>query len=103
MSKYSKWLEKFIEKILFSYDQTISGSLEPTEKNENRPKFETTMKFVEDYLKTVVEQPNSFSDREQNKLTHEVKSFKSFDFLNYSFVCFKGCQFSSSFDIFWIL
>ncbi len=55
-----------------SYDQTISGSLEPTEKNENRPKFETTMKFVEDYLKTVVEQPNSFSDREQNKLTHEV-------------------------------
>lgn len=58
----------------FSYDQTISGSLEPTEKNENRPKFETTMKFVEDYLKTVVEQPNSFADREQNKLTHEVKS-----------------------------
>jgi hypothetical protein len=57
---------------LNSYDQTISGSLEPTEKNENRPKFETTMKFVEDYLKTVVEQPNSFSDREQNKLTHEV-------------------------------
>jgi hypothetical protein len=56
----------------FSYDQTISGSLEPTEKNENRPKFESTMKFVEDYLKTVVEQPNSFSDREQNKLTHEV-------------------------------
>ncbi len=55
-----------------SYDQTISGSLEPTEKNENRPKFESTMKFVEDYLKTVVEQPNSFSDREQNKLTHEV-------------------------------
>jgi len=25
---------------VFSYDQTISGSLEPTEKNENRPKFE---------------------------------------------------------------
>ncbi|CAF0857142.1 unnamed protein product [Adineta ricciae] len=57
---------------LNDYDQTISGSLEPTEKNENRPKFESTMKFVEDYLKTVVEQPNSFSDREQNKLTHEV-------------------------------
>ncbi|CAF4343593.1 unnamed protein product, partial [Adineta steineri] len=36
------------------------------------PKFESTMKFVEDYLKTVVEQPNSFSDVEQNKLTHEV-------------------------------
>jgi hypothetical protein len=57
---------------LFSYDQTISGSLEPTEKEENRLKFESTMKFVEDYLKTVVQQPNSFSDREQNKLTHEV-------------------------------
>lgn len=36
------------------------------------------MKFVEDYLKTVVEQPNSFSDREQNKLTHEVKEKKIF-------------------------
>jgi hypothetical protein len=58
----------------FRYDQTISGSLEPTEKNESRPKFESTMKFVEDYLKTVVEQPNSFADREQNKLTHEVKN-----------------------------
>ncbi|CAF3881050.1 unnamed protein product [Rotaria sp. Silwood2] len=57
---------------LNDYDQTISGSLELTEKNESQPKFEATMKFVEDYLKTVVEQPNSFSDREQNKLTHEV-------------------------------
>jgi hypothetical protein len=56
----------------YSYDQTISGSLEPTEKNENHPKFESTMRFVEDYLKTVVQQPNSFADREQNKLTHEV-------------------------------
>lgn len=57
---------------LFSYDQTISGSLDPTEKNENRPKFQSTMKFVEDFLRTVVQQPNSFADREQNKLTHEV-------------------------------
>jgi inositol 1,4,5-triphosphate receptor type 1 len=57
---------------LSSYDQTITGSLEPTEKNDNQPKFESTMKFVEDHLKTVVEQPNSFSDRELNKLTHEV-------------------------------
>ncbi|CAF1314468.1 unnamed protein product [Adineta steineri] len=57
---------------LSDYDQTLSGSLEPTEKEENRIKFESTMKFVEDYLKTVVQQPNSFSDREQNKLTHEV-------------------------------
>ena len=68
-----RWLNWILYNVLFSYDQTISGSLEPTEKNENRPKFESTMKFVEDYLKTVVEQPNSFSDREQNKLTHEVK------------------------------
>ncbi|CAF1275392.1 unnamed protein product, partial [Rotaria sordida] len=57
---------------LNEYDQTINGSLEPTEKNDNRSKFESTMKFVEDYLNTVVQQPNSFSDREQNKLTHEV-------------------------------
>lgn len=57
---------------LFSYDQTISGSLDPAEKNENRPRFQSTMKFVEDFLRTVVQQPNSFADREQNKLTHEV-------------------------------
>ncbi|CAF4174789.1 unnamed protein product [Rotaria socialis] len=57
---------------LYEYDQTINGSLEPTDKNENKLKFESTMKFVEDYLNTVVEQPNSFADREQNKLTHEV-------------------------------
>lgn len=56
----------------FSYDQTISASMELTEKNESRPKFESTRKFVEDYLRTVVQQPNSFVDREQNKLTHEV-------------------------------
>jgi hypothetical protein len=73
----------------FRYDQTISGSLEPTEKNESRPKFESTMKFVEDYLKTVVEQPNSFADREQNKLTHEVKE----NYLNKHklFIGFLGC------------
>jgi inositol 1,4,5-triphosphate receptor type 1 len=41
------------------------------------------MKFVEDYLKTVVQQPNSFADREQNKLTHEVNT--SFTKKNYSF------------------
>ena len=57
---------------LFSYDQTISGALDPTEKKENRPRFQSTMKFVEDFLRTVVQQPNSFADREQNKLTHEV-------------------------------
>ncbi len=76
---------------LFSYDQTISGSLEPTEKEENRLKFESTMKFVEDYLKTVVQQPNSFSDSEQNKLTHEVTCLlkKIFRFLIKLF--FPGC------------
>ncbi|CAF1170496.1 unnamed protein product [Adineta ricciae] len=57
---------------LNDYDQTISGSLDPSEKQENRINFESTMKFVEDYLKTVVQQPNSFADGEQNKLTHEV-------------------------------
>jgi hypothetical protein len=80
MSKNFPIIKFLRTKILFSYDQTISGSLEPTEKNENRPKFETTMKFVEDYLKTVVEQPNSFSDREQNKLTHEVNELKLLGF-----------------------
>ena len=65
--------------MLFSYDQTLSGSLEPTEKNDNQPRFELTIKFVEDYLKTIVQQQNSFADREQNKLTHEVK-----------YSCFRG-------------
>jgi hypothetical protein len=78
--------------LFFRYDQTISGSLEPTEKNESRPKFESTMKFVEDYLKTVVEQPNSFSDREQNKLTHEVKDIIEYLFLlNFLILIILGC------------
>lgn len=82
-----------------SYDQTITGSLEPTEKNENRPKFESTMKFVEDYLKTVVEQPNSFADREQNKLTHEVLfTLPTNKFLSDNFIL--GGEFSSSIDLF---
>ncbi|CAF1142542.1 unnamed protein product, partial [Didymodactylos carnosus] len=69
--KYARlWNQVKTEVSLSDYDEC--HSLEPVEKNENRPRFETTMKFVEDYLKTVVEQPNSFSDREQNKLTHEV-------------------------------
>jgi hypothetical protein len=89
MSKYSYKTRSFRYKIfVFSYDQTISGSLEPTEKNENRPKFESTMRFVEDYLKTVVEQPNSFSDREQNKLTHEVKIKRNFSGKLFTFFVF---------------
>ncbi|CAF1043799.1 unnamed protein product, partial [Didymodactylos carnosus] len=69
--KYARlWNQVKTEVSLNDYDQC--HSLDPVERNENRPKFETTMKFVEDYLKTVVEQPNSFGDREQNKLTHEV-------------------------------
>ena len=87
---------------LNSYDQTITGSLEPTEKNENRPKFESTMKFVEDYLKTVVEQPNSFADREQNKLTHEViLTPETNEFLSND--CIPGRELSSSVDIFRLL
>lgn len=42
------------------------------ELDQTQTKFESTMKFVEDYLKTVAEQPNPFLDQEQNKLTFEV-------------------------------
>ena len=48
------------------------------------------MKFVEDYLKTVVQQPNPFADREQNKLTHEVNFFffpsKEYSFIDFDFI-----------------
>ncbi|CAM4838498.1 unnamed protein product, partial [Rotaria magnacalcarata] len=68
------------------YDQTINTSLEPTEKHENRFKFETTIKFVEEYLNTVVQQPNSFADREQNKLTHEIVNLvRRLIFFGYNF------------------
>ncbi|CAM4826069.1 unnamed protein product [Rotaria magnacalcarata] len=72
--------------LFFSYDQTINTSLEPTEKHENRFKFETTIKFVEEYLNTVVQQPNSFADREQNKLTHEIVNLvRRLIFFGYNF------------------
>lgn len=77
-------LNKYIDTFFFSYDQTINGAIESTEKNENKLKFESTMKFVEDYLAIVVQQPNSFADREQNKLTHEVKLFQQ-EKLNFLF------------------
>ena len=34
------------------------------------------MEFVEEYLKEVVNQPFPFGDKEKNKLTFEVISFK---------------------------
>lgn len=39
-------------------------------------KFALTMEFVEEYLKEVVNQPFPFGDKEKNKLTFEVISFK---------------------------
>jgi hypothetical protein len=54
----------------FSYESNIGKD---PEKERVKPAFAQTIMFVEDYL-TEVSQDGSFADREQNKLTYEVRS-----------------------------
>ena len=60
------------------------------------------MKFVEDFLRTVVQQPNSFADREQNKLTHEVTNHL-LSFLSMRSVSSEGGQPCATFNLLWFL
>lgn len=53
-----------------SYESNIGKD---PEKERVKPKFASTILFVEDYLETVVKQDGAFADRKQNKLTYEVR------------------------------
>ena len=55
--------------LLNSYESNIGKD---PEKERVKPKFASTIMFVEDYLQTVVSQDGAFADRKQNKLTYEV-------------------------------
>ena len=55
--------------LYFSYESSIGKD---PEKEKVKPHFSQTIMFVEDYL-NLVSQDGSFSDREQNKLTYEVR------------------------------
>lgn len=55
----------------YSYESNINKD---PEKERVKPKFASTILFVEDYLETVVKQDGAFADRKQNKLTYEVRN-----------------------------
>ncbi|XP_064604842.1 inositol 1,4,5-trisphosphate receptor-like isoform X2 [Liolophura sinensis] len=55
-----------------SIDDYESNSSKDPVKEAVKPKFSSTIQFVEDYLCNVVSHSWSFSDREQNKLTFQV-------------------------------
>lgn len=55
----------------YSYESNIGKD---PEKERVKPKFASTILFVEDYLETVVKQDGAFADRKQNKLTYEVRN-----------------------------
>jgi hypothetical protein len=56
--------------LFYSYDARIK---EDPKKEQVKSKFANTIQFVEDYLLSFVSQDNVFADREQNKLTYEVR------------------------------
>lgn len=56
--------------VVHSYESNIGKD---PEKERVKPKFASTILFVEDYLLTVVSQDGAFADRKQNKLTYEVR------------------------------
>ena len=68
----------FITKPSYSYDCKDQGNKDTRSSRADasrdavRLKFQSTINFVESYLKDVVDSSWTFSDKEQNKLTFEV-------------------------------
>lgn len=68
--KYARlWSEIPTQISIEDYESNIGKD---PEKERVKPKFASTILFVEDYLETVVKQDGAFADRKQNKLTYEV-------------------------------
>ncbi|XP_055999570.1 inositol 1,4,5-trisphosphate receptor type 1-like isoform X4 [Ostrea edulis] len=68
--KYARlWSEIPTQISIEDYESNIGKD---PEKERVKPKFASTILFVEDYLLTVVSQDGAFADRKQNKLTYEV-------------------------------
>ncbi|XP_078339538.1 inositol 1,4,5-trisphosphate-gated calcium channel ITPR1-like isoform X2 [Crassostrea virginica] len=68
--KYARlWSEIPTQISIEDYESNIGKD---PEKERVKPKFASTIMFVEDYLQTVVSQDGAFADRKQNKLTYEV-------------------------------
>ena len=53
-----------------------TGSMSPGAVVMEDSKFQSTIDFVRSYLDNVVQQASPFGDKEQNKLTFEVKKQK---------------------------